>query len=46
MIPLPDAKAHLRVEQDFTEEDNLIEALIDAAISHAEKRTGQSIAYT
>jgi len=46
MITLPDAKSHLRVEQDFTEEDSLIEALIDAAISHAEKRTGQSVAYT
>lgn len=30
-ISLKEAKEHLRVEPDFTDEDNYIEALIDAA---------------
>lgn len=43
VLPLAAAKAHLRIEQDFTDEDDLIAALRDAALSWIEAHTGRSL---
>lgn len=43
MITLQEAKAHLRLEQDFTEEDSLIQSLVDAAVLNLEHNTGRSL---
>lgn len=42
VLPLDDAKLHLRVTHD--EEDSLIEALRDAAVSHVERVSGVALA--
>ena len=36
MIPLADAKAYLDIEEDFTEDDTLIQDMIDAVIALAD----------
>ena len=41
IIPLADAKLHLRVTHD--EEDSLIETLRDAAVSHVERASGVAL---
>jgi uncharacterized phiE125 gp8 family phage protein len=43
MISLDEAKAHLRLEQDFTEEDGLIQSLVDAAVLNLEHNTGRAL---
>lgn len=43
MISLGEAKTHLRLEQDFTEEDGLIQSLVDAAVLNLEHNTGRAL---
>ncbi|NWO05819.1 MAG: phage head-tail connector protein [Alteromonadaceae bacterium] len=43
MITLAEAKAHLRMEQDFTEEDALVQSLVDAAVLNLEHETGRAL---
>lgn len=43
MIGLDEVKAHLRLEQDFTEEDGLLQSLVDAAVLALEHGTGQAL---
>lgn len=43
MISLEDAKAHLRLEPDFTDEDDLIRSLVAAAILSLEHQTGRAL---
>ena len=45
-ITLKEAKRHLRVELDFTEDDEYISSLIEAATRKAEEYIGKDIAYT
>lgn len=40
VVSLEIAKKHLRIEPTFTDEDDLIEAYIDAAVSYCENFTG------
>lgn len=42
-VTLAQAKKHLRIEELFTDEDELIQAYIDAAIENCENFTGGSI---
>ena len=42
-ISLEEAKAHLNVDADITEDDNLIRSLIAAATQAAEHKTGRSL---
>jgi uncharacterized phiE125 gp8 family phage protein len=42
-VTLAQAKKHLRIEDSFTDEDELIQAYIDAAIENCENFTGGSI---
>lgn len=41
MVTLEDAKAYLKVDEDITEEDTLIESLIEAAEQYVEQSTGK-----
>lgn len=43
MITLSEAKAHVRLEADYIEEDSLLQALIDTAILTTEHRTRRAL---
>ena len=40
MIPLAEVKNHLRIENDFTEDDDALTRMVNAAIGYIEKHTG------
>lgn len=42
-ISLADLKVHLRIEADVTDEDTLLQSMLDTAVEEAEHRTGRAL---